>query len=88
MLNMLKLNMWHAQTQHVTCSNETFKGWLEIYGSLKVIENLIPCGTFWVRKEDNKEQEAMLQNISDGIARVFQLQYFIPIALHVHTPSL
>ena len=34
---------------------------------VKVIRNLTPCGTFWVRKEDNKEQEAMLKNISDGI---------------------
>ena len=35
---------------------------------VKVIGTLTPCGTFWVRKEDNKEQEAMLKNISDGIA--------------------
>ena len=50
--------------------------------------NLIPCGTFWVCifPKDNKEQEAMLQNISDGIACVFQLQYFIPIALACSHP--
>ena len=48
--------------------------------SLKVIGNLTPCGTFWVRKEDNKEQEAMLQNISDGIAKTGFLT-----TLHHHT---
>ena len=81
----------------LTCSNSTcdIPNWdiqrmIGDLQSLKVIGNLTPCGTFWVRKEDNKDQEVMLQNISDGIAWVFQLQYFIPLVLylHVNTPSL
>ena len=73
----MQVNKHHSQQHNRAGQNTQLHYLLNILNMLKL--------NF---PKDNKEQEAKLQNISDGIAGVFQLQYFIPLASHVHTPSL